>query len=65
KLPCKPASCLLWIMRSLVSLMAMRQNWAAQQLSYVRNNPVRHGLVTDADDWAYQGEINQLQWHDR
>ncbi len=29
---------------------------------YVRNNPVRHGLVTCADDWPYQGELNELRW---
>ena len=31
---------------------------------YVRNNPVRHGLVAQADDWPYQGELNVLMWHD-
>ncbi len=25
--------------------------------NYVRENPVRAGLVTDADDWPYAGEI--------
>jgi REP element-mobilizing transposase RayT len=29
---------------------------------YVRNNPVRHGYVTSADDWPYQGELNVLRW---
>ena len=27
---------------------------------YVRENPVRAGLVTDADDWPYQGECEAL-----
>ncbi|MFN2474935.1 MAG: transposase [Chthoniobacterales bacterium] len=31
---------------------------------YVRNNPVRHGLVARAEDWPYQGELNTLEWHD-
>lgn len=31
---------------------------------YVRNNAVRHGLVTRAEDWPYQGELNILPWHD-
>ena len=31
---------------------------------YVRNNAVRHGLVTRAEDWPYQGELNVLPWHD-
>ncbi len=30
---------------------------------YVRNNPVRAGLVTETDDWPYQGELNLLRWH--
>ncbi|MFT3868295.1 MAG: hypothetical protein QM715_07340 [Nibricoccus sp.] len=30
---------------------------------YVRNNPVRAGLVNEVDDWPYQGEINPLSWH--
>ena len=29
---------------------------------YVRNNPVRHGLVGKAEDWPYQGELNPLDW---
>jgi REP element-mobilizing transposase RayT len=29
---------------------------------YVRSNPVRHGLVTDADAWPYQGELNESRW---
>lgn len=37
----------------------------AEKWEYVRNNPVRRGLVDDADDWPYQGEMNILAWHDR
>ena len=29
----------------------------AEKWNYVRDNPVRAGLVTTADDWPYQGEI--------
>ena len=29
---------------------------------YVRNNPVRAGLVSTADDWPFQGELNRLEW---
>jgi len=32
---------------------------------YVRNNPVRRGIVKRAEDWPYQGELNVLNWHDR
>ena len=29
----------------------------AEKWNYVRENPVRAGLVTTADDWRYAGEI--------
>lgn len=29
---------------------------------YVRNNPVRKGLVASPDDWPFQGELNVLSW---
>jgi len=35
-----------------------------EKCAYVRNNPVRKGLVENADDWPYQGEINVLRWFD-
>ena len=31
---------------------------------YVRNNPVRHGLASRAEDWPYQGELHPLPWHE-
>ena len=31
---------------------------------YVRRNPVRANLVTDPDDWPWQGELNVLMWHE-
>jgi hypothetical protein len=34
----------------------------AQKWDYVRNNPVRKGLVRGPDDWPYQGEIHALRW---
>ncbi len=37
----------------------------SQKWEYVRNNPVRKGLVVNADDWLYQGELNVLEWHER
>jgi putative transposase len=36
-----------------------------EKWQYVRNNPIRHGYVSRADDWPYQGELNILEWHDR
>jgi putative transposase len=29
---------------------------------YVRNNPVRSGLVTLPEDWPYAGELHALDW---
>ena len=37
----------------------------AQKWEYVRNNPVRKGLVAHADEWPYQGQMNVLDWHER
>ena len=31
---------------------------------YVRENPVRHGLVARFEDWPFQGELHSLIWHD-
>ena len=36
----------------------------AQKLEYVRNNPVRKGLVSNAAAWPYQGAIYPLIWRD-
>lgn len=30
---------------------------------YVRHNPVRHGLVANADEWPFQGEMYLLDWN--
>ena len=37
----------------------------AQKWAYVRNNPVRRGLVDIADAWPYWGILSDLEWHDR
>ena len=29
----------------------------AQKWDYIKENPVRAGLVADSADWSYQGEI--------
>ena len=33
-----------------------------QKWDYVRNNPVRAGLVLSLEDWPFQGELNSLRW---
>jgi len=34
----------------------------AVKWEYVRNNPVRAGLVEHPEDWPYQGEIHPFLW---
>ena len=46
--------------RQLRSGESYNEKW-----QYVRNNPVRKGLVAQADDWPYQGVITPLVWHER
>jgi len=33
-----------------------------EKWDYVRENPVRQGLVASADDWPYQGSVFDLTW---
>lgn len=33
-----------------------------QKWEYVVNNPVRHRLVSRAEDWLFQGVLNDLPW---
>jgi putative transposase len=33
-----------------------------EKWEYVGSNPVRHQLISKADDWLYQGELNELRW---
>jgi putative transposase len=35
----------------------------ALKWDYVRENPVRAGLVAKPEDWPYEGELNVLRWH--
>ena len=34
----------------------------SEKWEYVRMNPVRAGLVAEAEDWPYAGEIEMLRW---
>jgi putative transposase len=36
----------------------------SEKWDYVRMNPVRAGLVSDPDEWPYQGVLNELPWWD-
>ena len=37
----------------------------AEKWNYVRENPVRAGLVNKADDWPFMGEIFALEYRSR
>ena len=39
-----------------------REESYAAKWDYVAQNPVRAGLVSRAEDWPYQGEMNMLDW---
>jgi putative transposase len=39
-----------------------KQESYAQKWDYVRQNPVRAGLVASPDDWPFQGEVNRLSF---
>jgi putative transposase len=34
----------------------------AQKWQYVRENPVRAGLVKRPEDWPYQGRVHEIMW---
>ena len=38
------------------------QNQYKEKLEYVRQNPVRRGLVRAPEDWPHCGEINIIKW---
>ena len=39
-----------------------RQESYAEKWNYVRENPLRKGLVKNADDWPHQGMMESLRW---
>jgi putative transposase len=39
-----------------------REENYTEKWQYVRENPLRRGLVKNADDWPYQGMMNTLRW---
>ena len=34
----------------------------AEKWNYIRENPMRKGLVAKTEDWPYQGMMNVLRW---
>jgi REP element-mobilizing transposase RayT len=35
----------------------------SEKWDYVHHNPVRASLVTEPDEWKFQGEMSVLRWH--
>jgi REP element-mobilizing transposase RayT len=46
----------LWQRRFFDHVLRSEESYG-QKWNYVRDNPVRAGLVAEADDWPYAGEI--------
>jgi len=44
---------------SLINVLRSSESYS-QKWDYVRENPVRAGLVANADDWPWQGEVESL-----
>jgi putative transposase len=44
--------------------MRRGENYSAKW-DYVRYNPVRHGYVQSPEEWPYQGQVHDLDWHDQ
>lgn len=51
----------VWQQECWDTQMRSREHYT-EKLSYVRNNPVRRGLVRNAEDWPYQGELYPIAW---
>jgi REP-associated tyrosine transposase len=55
------AATALWQREFFDHLLRSSESYAGKW-SYVRENPVRAGLVASADDWPYAGEIERLEF---
>ena len=51
----------LWQPRQWDTRLRRGENYDSKW-QYVRENPVRHGLVAQPEDWPFQGEIFLLEW---
>src|SRR5262245_44977873 len=54
-----PAATTLWQREFFDHILRSNESYA-EKWNYVRENPVRAGLVQSADDWPYAGEIETL-----
>ena len=54
-----PATTPLWQAEFFDHVLRSGESYS-EKWNYVRDNPVRAGFVTSADDWKFTGEIEQL-----
>jgi REP element-mobilizing transposase RayT len=54
-----PAATTLWQREFFDHVLRSSESYS-EKWNYVRDNPVRAGLVSSADDWPYAGEIETL-----
>jgi len=54
-----PATTTLWQREFFDHVVRSNESYA-EKWNYVRENPVRAGLVESADHWSYSGEIEML-----
>lgn len=53
--------CDLWQQNFWDTQLRRHESYGAKW-EYVRDNPVRAGLVGSAEIWPFQGEMNELRW---
>jgi len=63
RLVAQSMDCQIW-QKNFWDTQLRRHESYAQKWEYVRNNPMRAGLVQKADEWEFQGEMNVLRWHE-
>src|SRR6516164_5002220 len=55
-----PAATTLWQREFFDHVLRSSESYS-EKWNYVRDNPVRHGLVANADEWPWQGQIEELR----
>ena len=54
-----PAATTLWQRGFFDHILRSNESYS-EKWNYVRDNPIRAGLVSNADEWNYAGEIETL-----
>ena len=54
-----PAATTLWQREFFDHVLRSAESYS-EKWNYIRDNPVRAGLVRSADDWSYAGEVEAL-----